>query len=359
MKNNIKYVLLLYISIFTFSCSSGRKINILQENQYQVEYGPEDIILDTVSTTYPRVLLACSNDRIKKGIISNPSGVFWEINLITKKAKPIKTIHHDIAPLGLKLVQKDSKNYLECTATTSRKKHNQIIEYRIFGDSIVYNKTWSDNEKKLGMANNLYPDNKGGLYVSNFLPKYPQRKIFSILYFLYNSGKVLYLSKPENQPNIVLSKLKQPNSFCIHDSYLYGTVTGKKYLYRVKITDVELQQNTFEKIKLGVKINKGDNITLNGDTLITTGYSKGNISFVGKYSAKNRTAISNIYEVKLGEKPFLIRKIVLEDKDNMGLVSVAIKYKSQYFVGQIHDNKILTFNEKNLELIKNKTYRIK
>lgn len=340
---SMKIILSSILLMLLASCSvipTTEKRNCTKIN---VGPGPEDIVLDSVSCPYPRLLASCLQRR--KG---NPAfAEICEVNLNTNAYKIIKRVNEPqgmvFRPHGFDLVKsKTGDLLLYCVSHNEDKNEHSIIVYKVFADRLEFQQKL--DSPLLVSPNDVTASCDGQVFVTNDAGK--RGSVMEQLFKLRRSNVVHY--NPDSKTwNIIANKVCYANGIAINncpaDFVVFSTVRSNK-LYLLKPSKLEAGKYTKKTI---AKLKGLDNITfLNNEEILVTAHLK-QFAYLKHYKDAKNLSPTVVYRVNIftGEhSPFYTN-----DGSAICGASTALYYKGNLYLSQVFEPFILKCEVGNLK----------
>lgn len=290
---------------------------------FNVPTGPEDFVLDTLSSNTPRLLVSCGIKR--KDDLSK--GAFVYINLHTKKVSNIPTILPEniaLFPHGIDLLKMNDSLFLYAVNHEPKLKgkkdfaRNSVLKFLLQKDSLFFMKKYaapcivSPNAVcALADGNILVTNMNTGSYLSN--------------------GNVCYCNS--DTCFRVSKKIFYANGITRNKEFIYVASTLKNKVFRYTFSDNKLHENvTVEKVY------GGDNLRIVNDTLYVAAHLNIN-KFLGHAKKASKHSPSAVYEIPLATmQPKLI---FYHEGDLIDASSTAIKYNGKLYITGVFDPEVI------------------
>ena len=325
-----------FVLILSFIILSSISIHAQGENQtwslIKLEHqGPEDFVYDSI---YNRLIIP-SGRRDRKHP-DNSYGVFQVLDLDDHS---VRTLEQDPElsewiSLGIKSIPFDTTFQYITNAAKSGEDKGRIQGLSIDENAVRIISPLIVEGDLPSSINNLRWVEGRGLYISNL---YKAKTMVGG--FLSNLKGEVYFAKKLGENLEMVLNVHGPNSFGLLDSTLY--LTGSRERFLLKINE---ENNAADKIKT-IPLVGGDNITIHGNKIYTTGSPK--VLEVLKYmNEKRETAGSFIYEMTKENGLLRCSRIILVDPSvGMGMLSVVYKHQGAFYCGQVRGPEILHFKD--------------
>ncbi len=323
--------------IFVFaSCSSRLPIAQHRNNiRIPVGMGPEDFVLDTLSSSSPRLLVSCHQRRKTEAQYSE----ICEVNLSNNSFKILKRLNEPnnmvFNPHGIDLVKNlKGELLLYCVSHNSPKKEHSIIVYKVFSDHLEFKEKM--DSPLLVSPNDVTASCSGEVFVTNDAHKHGN----TLEQFLKLKKSNVVHYNPENQKwNVAANRFCYSNGIAVHncpiDFVLLSTTRSNK-LYKLQNTsdnkDIYLPK-TIAKLK-GL-----DNITfINDNEILVTAHLHQYALIKHSINSKNLSP-TVVYRVNISTGEY--KAVYSNDGSDISGGSTALYYNGSLYISQIFDPFIL------------------
>lgn len=334
-------LILLFVSILLLHACASIPANTHQQTErIATGMGPEDILLDSLSTSKVRLLVSSQDHRLRA---EAPNGDIYAINLDETPLKSYKLTRigepdgHDFHPHGFDLIRReDGKVYLFVVSHDDKKDEHFVYKYHLSGNNLNFIKSYKN--PVMNSPNTVVALRKKGFYVSNDQKKRGDQ--FAALMKARN-GSILYCNEDGGWA-VVADKLAFPNGLYISpkERYLYASTTRQNHIFKYGIKkDGNLVQQ--EKV---TKLVGGDNIRLaQNKELLIPGHLN-ILKFAQHFKDSTKTSPSVVYylDTQNGEK----KVAYSNDGQQISAASTAIKYKNYIYISQVFQPYILRIKDK-------------
>lgn len=308
--------------------------------------GPEDMVLDTLSSSGARILVSCSERRIRNADF----GEIFSLDVSTGLAKILPRKNNpenlDFHPHGIDLVKNhDGEVLLYCISHNEKQKEHSIIIYRVFPDKLEFQKKL--DSPLLVSPNDVAATPSGEMFVTNDSGK--RNAKLEHLFNLARASVVMYVEnnyfkdpstgqwKKNPVWQLAASGLKYANGIAAgsYRQIYVSTVTGNQLLsYQL----VE-KGNGFGPKKVIAKLKGLDNISfVNPDEILVTSHPR-LYRFIRHYKNPEKKSPSVVYRVNL--KTGKVNTIFSDDGSQISAASTAVLFNGKLFISQVFEPFIL------------------
>ena len=334
-----------FILLIFVSCSSI--IPVVQHPvsvKIPVGSGPEDIVLDTFNTSYPRLLVSCCERRKE-----NPAyAEICEINLNDDSYKILPRLNEPqgvlFRPHGFDLVKnKSGKLLLYCISHNNEKKEHSIIIYEVFADHLGFQEIL--NSPLLVSPNDVTASCDGGIFVSNDAHKHGSA--LEALLKLKRSNVVCF-DHLKKDWSIVSDGFAYANGImlqhCPYDKVLLSTTRSDR-LYSLQNAGDNANRYYPKEI---AKLKGLDNITFinESDILVTAHLNQ--VAFMKHAGNPKKISPSVVYRVNIITGKY--DPVYANNGSDISAASTALYYKGKLYISQVFQPFILKCD---VDLIKN------
>jgi hypothetical protein len=328
----MKYFFQLFIVLTVASCTVIPKTKPRNTVRIPTGPGPEDIVIDTISTPYPRLLASCHQRRSGQPAYSE----ICEVNLNNDSFKIVKRTNEPqgmvFRPHGIDLV-KNTKGelLLYCVSHNDEQKEHSIIIYKVFADYLEFKEKL--DSPLLVSPNDITASCTGELFVTNDAGK--RGSAMEQLLKLGRSNVISY--EPETkQWRVVATGVTYANGIalnrCMSDYVVVFSTVRSNKLYMLKPSKI----NTGEYTKRTIARLKGlDNITfINENELLVTAHLR-QIAYIKHFKDPKNIAPTVVYRVNIqtGEHS----AVYSNDGSAICGGSTALLYKGKMYIAQVFE----------------------
>lgn len=339
----MKFVFQFFIALSVTSCSIIPATTQRNSVRIPVGPGPEDIVLDTSSTSYPRLLASCTQRRKEQPAYNE----ICEINLYNNSFKALKRTNEPegmiFCPHGFDLV-KDINNelLLYCVSHNEEKKEHSIIIYKVFANYLEFKEKL--DSPLLVSPNDVTASCTGEIFVTNDAGK--RGSAIESLLKLKRSNVVHYNPSSKNW-NIIAKKVCYANGIavnhCPSDYVLFSTIRSNK-LYMLKPS--KLESNKYDKRTIA-RLKGLDNITfINDREILVTAHLK-QFAFLKHYKNANNLSPTVVYRVNIHTGEY--QPVYSDNGSAISGASTALYYKGKLYMSQVFEPFILKCDTEDLK----------
>ncbi len=344
------------IIVFSFAACSGKLPITKQRNSVRINVGPgpEDIVLDTISTSYPRILASCTQRRKGKPTY----GEICEVNLNNDSYKILKRLNEPqgmvFRPHGFDLVKNSNGELLlYCISHNEEKKEHSIIIYTVFADHLEFKEKL--DSPLLVSPNDVTANCSGEIFVTNDARK--RGSAMESILKLKTSNVVHY--QPESQKwNIVAKGISYANGIAINhcpsDYVILSTVRSNK-LYMLQYHPNALIRNKKDSsddtdsyfIKTIAKLKGLDNITfINDNEVLVTAHLR-QVAFLKHAKDPKNHSPTVVYQVNINTGEY--KAIYSNDGSDISTGSTALNYNKKLYISQVFEPFLLKCDAEDLK----------
>ena len=330
--------------VFSLAACSVTMPVVQHRNSVRINVGPgpEDIVLDTLSTPHARILVSCLQRRKGKPEYAE----IGEVNLNNDSYKILKRTNEPqgmvFHPHGFDLVKNlKGEILLYCISHNDKIMRHSIIIYKVFADHLEFKEKL--DSPLLVSPNDVTANCEGEVFVTNDSRKRGGK--LEQLFKLKKSNVVCY--HPANQKwNVIADHFLYANGIAINhcpsDYVILSTTRGNK-LYMLKKST---ENKDLYSVKLIAKLNGLDNVTfLNDKEILVTAHLR-MLAFLKHYKdAKNFTP-TVVYRVNIFTGEY--KAIYENDGSDICGGSTALYYKGKLYISQIFEPFLLKSDAEDL-----------
>lgn len=320
--------------LLAFSLASCTIIPSAQERnsvRIPVGPGPEDIVLDTTSTSYPRLLASCLQRR--KGLPE--FNEICEVNLNDDTYKIMKRSNEPAGmvfrPHGIDLV-KNTKGelLLYCVSHNELQNEHSIIVYTVLADRLVFKEKM--DSPLLVSPNDVTASCTGELFVTNDAGK---RGNATEQLLKLKRSNVIHYNPDSKQWDIAADRVAYANGVAVNkcpaDYAVFSTVRSNRvYIIEPSKTD----KNKFTKRTIA-RLKGLDNITfVNSNEILVTAHLR-QLAYIKHYKDVKNISPTVVYKVNL-----ITRKssaVYTNDGSAICGGSTALMYKGKMYIAQVFE----------------------
>lgn len=305
------------------------EVNYSECKKIQVGSGPEDMVLDTLSSKNPRILVSCSERRIKNsgfGEIFSLDISTGNSQILPRKNNPDSLVFR---PHGIDLVKNiKGKILLYCISHNEKMNEHSIIIYKVFPDRLEFQQKL-DNPL-LVSPNDVAAAPSGEIFVTNDSGK---RGSMKEALFKLKRGTVVMFNPENYEWKIFAKKLLYANGIAI---------TGKNEIVVSTVRQNALflfHKENPEKRKIIAPLFGLDNISFANENEILVTSHPSLYKFLKHYKDSGKKSPTIVYKVNLytGE----IKTVYSNDGSQISAASTAIWYNGKLYISQVFEPFIL------------------
>ncbi|MCE9538110.1 MAG: hypothetical protein K8R85_02700 [Bacteroidetes bacterium] len=340
----MKFLFPLFL-VFAFTACSPKLPLVQHRNSVKIAVGPgpEDIVLDTFSGSYPRILASCLQRRNGKDAYAQ----ICEVNLINDSYKILKRSNEPqgmvFRPHGFDLVKNlKGEVLLYCISHNEEKKEHSIIIYTVFADHLQFKEKL--DSPLLVSPNDVTANCAGEIFVTNDARK--RGSAMESLLKLKTSNVVSY--HPTNQQwNVAANRFSYANGIAINhcpsDYVLLSTIRSNKlYMLKNRIDNKDRYvPKTIAKLK-GL-----DNITFITDNEILVTAHLNQIAFLKHYKDPKNISPTVVYRVNIITGEY--KAVYSNDGSDISGGSTALYYNGKVYISQVFEPFLLKCDAEDLK----------
>lgn len=326
--------LLVCLAICCQACASLPESTNYSSKQIATGEGPEDLLLDTLSTPTPRLLVSCTHHRLKE---KAPNGKIYAIDLQGDSLKSYPLVRvgeppkHDFHPHGFDLVRQNGRVFLYVVSHNDAQDEHFVYKYEVRGDKLQFVASYKN--ALMNSPNTVVARKDGGFYISNDQGK---RGNFMALLFRAKTGSIVYCDEQGSWAKVA-DKLAYPNGLWISpkERFLYVSTSRQHQLLKYGLK----QDGNLVNQEVVTKLVGGDNIRLAPqDQILVPAHLRAGKFLAHANDAKKKSP-TVVYSValKTGKKTALY----VDNGQKISGASTAILYNKTLYVAQVFDPFIL------------------
>ncbi|MBN2237170.1 MAG: hypothetical protein JW729_06395 [Bacteroidales bacterium] len=324
----IKSILYAFMALWLTSCTSIPVSGPWKTKKIATGFGPEDIVLDTLSSKVkPRILISCDTRRSTDSVTN---GIYWldlatdSVFLFNRLAEPVDLVFH---PHGFDFVKMDSTLHLFVISHDDIKNVHTVIKYRVLEKDLIFEAEF--HHKLFISPNDIFALTDGSFFITNDAGK--RHSLAEQLFKLKRSSVVYY--KDFLNAYYIDKSLSYANGIYFEKPFLYVSTVLQNTIFKFTIEDGK----SIERTELS-EIKGGDNITKSQNKYLVAAHLN-SIAFLRHRKIANIPSPSVIYQFD----PFTGEKEVLfsDDGKTISAASTAIRYGKYLYISQVFDNFIL------------------
>ncbi len=323
--------------ILTFILISCTKLPVQSSFRYEkivVGYGPEDIVIDSISTLEPRLLVSCGN---RREIYNDSADGFYAIDLssekvtrLTRKNEPAGLVFH---PHGFDAEVVDGVPYLYVINHDDANSKQSVLRYFITQNEAILDSVF--NHPLLISPNDIFVCPDGSFFISNDAGK--RGNIWELI-LRQRKSSVVYFPVNES-PVMVDDNLRYANGlFFSHDMFYVTNVLDKE------IPGYKKNGTAFEKTVVSAEGFKGsDNINPYKSGLLIAIHPRFFKFFQhAKNPLKPSPTLVKYFDLMSGKSEV----IFFDSGKAISTGSTAIIFNNKLYIAQVFENFILSVDLK-------------
>lgn len=325
----LKLFLIFGISAFFISCTSIPESGTFQTKKIATAFGPEDIVLDSISVeNTTRLLLSCATRRDSDSITN---GIYW-MDLSNDEVFEFERINEPpsfkLNPHGFDLVLIDSIPYLFVISHDDVLNVHPIVKYKVQEKSLVFQAAFHNTQFFIS-PNDVFALSDGSFFITNDAGK--RNSLIEKIFKLKRSS-VVYKPLRANA-YFIDQELSYANGIYFDEPNLYVSTVLQNTIFKFTLKDFKPTDKQILTEVIG-----GDNITRYKDKYIVAAHLNF-FAFLKHKSKSTNLSPTVIYQFDpiTGEKEVLFS----DDGSLISAASTAIRFGDYLYVSQIFDNFIL------------------
>lgn len=318
-------------AILISSCANHPVFN-REYTRIEVGPGPEDMALDT-SNGQERLIISCSERRTG----DNSKNGFYSFDIESGELMklPIEKLPADISlrPHGIDIGIVDGQQLLYCVNHENNEDdfppagRQSILVFELLADKVVFREQLTF--EMLISPNDVCTDNQGGIYVSNDSGE--RNNFWEKLFELKRSFVIHYNGQNWSAAG---DKLKYANGVGVKNDRLYITGTQEK-----NIISYQINSDGTHTDKQEIPCMKGnDNITFNGNNLITTAHLDF-LKFMKHVKHADKPSPCAVYSVNLETNE--MDTLYQDNGAILSAASTGLVYKDHLYIAQVFNPYII------------------
>ncbi len=331
--------ILLLLGCLIASCARVPKDSSYETKRIITGPGAEDLVIDTVVSNFPRLLVSCVERRDRN---VNFEGDIYEINLNTDESRPLKRVGEPddfiFQPHGIDFIC-DAKGACYLYAVSHLKKEKSkgidegahfVVKYLVKQQELIYQATYTSPLFTSPNAVAALPN--GSFYVTN-----DAKKHLSITESMLKQKKstVVFYDSRYDDYLVAAKDLAFANGISIVDDKVYVATTrqGKLFVYQ---KDAGGRLTSPEKV---ASIMGQDNLRTYGDKFILPVHPK-SFAFLRHYKDAKNISPTVVYTIDPYNRP---RKEVLyaDSGKEISAGTTGIIYNNHLYIGQVFEAFVL------------------
>ena len=339
----MKIIFRLFIVLAFSACTTALPV-VQHRNSVKINVGPgpEDIVLDTLSTYRPRILASCAQRRIGKP----DYGEICEVNLENDNYKILKRTNEPAGmvfhPHGFDLVKtSEGEILLYCVSHNAEKKEHSILIYYVLPGHLEFKEKM--DSPLLVSPNDVTANCDGEIFVTNDAHKHGSN--LEHILKLRSSNVVCYHPSTKKW-NVVAGKYCYPNGIAINhcpSDYVLLSTTRTNKLYKLQYHGNKKGRYSSKTI---AKLKSLDNITfLNDKEILVTAHLR-MLAVIKHFKDPKNLSPTVVYKVNIVTGKY--KAVYSNDGSDISAGSTALYYKGKLYISQIFEPFLLKCDAEDL-----------
>ncbi len=316
------------------SCAKLPESTTLSYQKIEVGPGPEDLVLDTLVSTSPRLLISCASRRKN----DNPHGEIWSYKLTEGTVDIMPRFNEPegliFRPHGIDIGRSPQGTPILLVISHMDDINRQaVLEYEVLENGLKFRKEYS--HAYLTSPNDVCLNPNGGFFWSNDASS---RKWSGIEPSL--GIKRGYFGALTPDQTWIKSKLRfrYPNGLLIMKGHLYTSTVMQPHIWKFEFADI-----TNKPTKSG-RVRGADNLTRSESGHILTASHLRPLKFIQHMNNPKKPSPSVVFEVTPDGAE---TKVIYSDRGGqINTASTALSYGNYLFLAQVFDGFILKIKVK-------------
>ncbi|CAA6825270.1 MAG: Unknown protein [uncultured Aureispira sp.] len=334
MSHCMHYLAFIFLIILNASCASVPKNTHSISERIATGPGAEDVLIDTISCKYPRLLVSCADRRSKDSILS---GDIYAIDLekdsltsypLIRTNEPDSLFFH---PHGFDLVRQKGNVYLFVVSHDDKKGKHYVYKYEVHATSLKFVAAYQNSI--MNSPNTVVALKNGGFYASIDQGKRGNK---TALFFKAKTGSIVFCNEQGGWARVA-DKLAYPNGLYItsKERYLYTATTRQHTVFKYNI---KADGNLINREKV-TKLVGGDNIRLGENKELLIPAHPKIFKFVGHSNDSTKVSPSIVYSLNTTNGTTEV--VYANDGRQISAPSTSVSYKGYLYIGQVFQPYIL------------------
>lgn len=318
---------------FVFALTANAQSKLVNSDycyqQINLGYGPEDIVVDTITNpAHPKLLVSCNSRRKTE---KDMSEIFvYDIEAqTTSLVKRIEPADMCFNPHGIDLVNVHDSLILLVVSHCSANKTNSIVRYYWKNNTLYFLEKITNPAFTSPNAVSGFPD--GSFLVSNDANK--QGNVFEIL-FKQKKAKVIYWNN--GTAAFTDAKVCYGNGILVNGNTIYQASTMPGEVYQYSFSNGKLSNKTTI-----AKVKGADNIRIDGNNLVVAGHLKF-VKFLKHMKNTNKKSPTAIFTINKDSHEKNL--VYFNSGEVISAASTGLIYNHKLYIAQVFDNFILEVN---------------
>lgn len=311
------------------SCGPVPNMAISESSEIKVGFGPEDMLIDSISIEKNRLLVSCGSRRDNH---SNDANGIYSIDLKTEEVTKLDLIGNpkdlEFHSHGFHIAKTDGQVYLYVINHEDEINRQSILKYRVYENQLVLDSIIL--HPLIISPNDVFVLSDGSFFITNDAGK---RGSIKEIMLAQKRGSVVYFPISKD-PFIIDDRLGMPNGVFYKDSNLYVSTSMQGKLFRYT-----LYNNSFtNKTIIAKKLPGGDNLNPYKDGVLVPCHPR-YLSFIRHARKAKRPSPTVVYYISFDGKSK--RAVFSDNGRKISCGSTAIILDDYIYISQIFENYIL------------------
>ena len=328
-QNKYLYIFLI-LNFLLIGCSSLPPLtHYTPTKEIKTAYGPEDIVIDSISSTKTRLLISCCS---RRKIEPDSLNGIYSLDLDSETVYELKRENEPDSirfhPHGFDLAFINHQAYLYVINHEDDINRQSILKYKVLNDKLIFDSIII--HPLIHSPNDIFVYKDGSFFISNDAGKRGNRWE---MIFKQKKGSVVFFPIL-GTPQIIDGEMGYPNGVYFDNKYLYVSTVSEENLYRYTFKD----QKFSDKALLTQGIKGGDNLNPYKNGLIIPVHLNF-WKFIRHAKNKKHHSPTVIYYYDITNDSLSV--LYSNEGEQISAASTAIIYNNNLFISQIFDDFIL------------------
>lgn len=323
------FLLLASSLILLSSCGPLPQLTNYPSKRIMTAYGPEDIVVDSISEEKDRLLISCASRRpIYPDSVNGIYAMDFEDELVYELSRENEPEWLHFHPHGIDVAMINNQAYLYVINHQDDEYGQNILVYKIHPNKLILDSIIQ--HPMIVSPNDVFVCNDGGFFFSNDAGVRGSKKEIMLL---QKKGSVVYFP-PKADPIMIDAHLGMPNGVYFDGDYLWVSTVMQSKLFRFK----KLENAFSEREKMAKGLRGGDNINPTPNGLLIPTHLK-LFAFMRHVKHPEKHSPTVIYQYFHASHK---KEILYCNKgDEISAASTALIYKNKLYISQIFEDFIL------------------